>query len=533
VDAPREHEALEMKSMMKTLKVGEQAQFEYALMDEIVKLQEALEVNAVHTTKERAELQDKVDKVIAARSTSNAAAERMAEMEAAMQSAQQGELARIEQRRKESEDRMAAREKDAERVRKIEARKKEEQRLLAAQMHHETMAKAAEAERRNEEAKRKRDDAKNEALRARLAHEQQLNEQRNMRKASEASEKIMNASRMRQAQTAQAEAAFQVRMAAQTQRMDLLRQVQEQKAKDAREQSRQKRELMEQAQRQMRAREAEKRQSILKREASKDGTMRRQFDSLHSHRMLRLHEHEVQAAASRGRVERTMSDLQGKLDSLEVEQNERRARLDHFDNLRFTKQKEQQEIATRHSVHAAELANSMDRMRANMKNGSCPYAMPASFRRSLQTPELRQIVERADPSGTGVVTLDSLRRVLSDLGGEQAAEQGAIAASSSGGVGGYLKRIKSTLGSSSLPTLTSLPEKRPSQRDRLLDAFRSADTDASGTISKRELYKILEAAKLSGSGSQDFLRLFKGFDVNNDGNLSFEEFKLLADAMRN
>ena len=78
-------------------------------------------------------------------------------------------------------------------------------------MHHETMTKAAEAERRNEEAKRKRNDAKNEALRARLAHEQQLNEQRNMRKASEASEKIMNASRMRQAQTAQAEAAFQVR----------------------------------------------------------------------------------------------------------------------------------------------------------------------------------------------------------------------------------------------------------------------------------------------------------------------------------
>ena len=34
--------------MMKTLKVGEQAQFEYALMDEIVKLQEALEMNQVH-----------------------------------------------------------------------------------------------------------------------------------------------------------------------------------------------------------------------------------------------------------------------------------------------------------------------------------------------------------------------------------------------------------------------------------------------------------------------------------------------------
>jgi len=377
--------------------------------------------------------------------------------------------------------------------------------------------------------------AKNEALRARLAHEQQMNEERNRRKAAEATEKIMKASRLRQTQNAEAEAAYQVRMTAQTRRMDTLREVQEQKARDVREQARQKRDFIEQTQRQMRARESERRQAILTKEAKQDGAMRRQFNALHSHRMLRLHEHEVQAAASRGRVERTMSDLQSKLDGLEDDQLERKARLEHFDNMRFTKKKEQQEIATRHCIERANLANSMDRMRANMKNGSCPYAMPAGFRRSLQTPELRQIVERADPSGTGVVTLEALRRVLSDIGGEQAAEQGGFASASSGGVGGYLKRIKSTLGSSSLPTL--MPpggggERGPSQRDRLMEAFRAADGDGSGTISKRELYKILEAAKLGGSGTQDFLRLFKGFDVNNDGCLSFEEFNLLADAMR-
>jgi len=39
--------------------------------------------------------------------------------------------------------------------------------------------------------------AKNEALRARLAHEQQMNEERNRRKAAEATEKIMKASRLR------------------------------------------------------------------------------------------------------------------------------------------------------------------------------------------------------------------------------------------------------------------------------------------------------------------------------------------------
>ena len=78
------------------------------------------------------------------------------------------------------------------------------------------MLKAAAAERANEEAKRKSDDAKNEALRARLAHEQQMNEERNRRKAAEATEKIMRASRLRQTQNAEAEAAYQVRMTAQT-----------------------------------------------------------------------------------------------------------------------------------------------------------------------------------------------------------------------------------------------------------------------------------------------------------------------------
>ena len=67
-----------------------------------------------------------------------------------------------------------------------------------------------------------------------------------------------------------------------------------------------------------------------------------------------------------------------------------------------------------------------------------PSPNPTLTRRSLQTPELRKIVEKADPSGTGVITLEGLRRVLSDLGSEQAAEHGALTAASSGGVGGDL-----------------------------------------------------------------------------------------------
>jgi hypothetical protein len=49
-------------------------------------------------------------------------------------------------------------------------------------------------------------------------------------------------------------------MAAQTRRLDALRELQEQKARDVKEAARQKRDYIEQTQRQMKAREAERRQ---------------------------------------------------------------------------------------------------------------------------------------------------------------------------------------------------------------------------------------------------------------------------------
>lgn len=129
------------------------------------------------------------------------------------------------------------------------------------------------------------------------------------------------------------------------------------------------------------------------------------------------------------------------------------------------------------------------------------------------------------------------RQVLTDLSSEQKGQASSPLLGQSSGVGAYLKRIKTNLGSSaSLPALTapgSAPgANAPSARDRLMDAFRSADADGSGTISKRELYEVLEKANLGGAAHDDFIRLFKGFDTNNDGRLSFDEFSKLANAMR-
>jgi len=133
--------------------------------------------------------------------------------------------------------------------------------------------------------------------------------------------------------------------------------------------------------------------------------------------------------------------------------------------------------------------------------------------------------------------------VLADLSKEQGGSSPLLAsagASASAGVGGYLKKIKASLGSSSslpalMPPSASAPAATaggPSARDRLFEAFKNADADASGNISKRELYQVLEAAKLGDGAHEDFLRLFNGFDTNKDGRLSFEEFSRLANAMQ-
>ena len=82
----------------------------------------------------------------------------------------------------------------------------------------------------------------------------------------------------------------------------------------------------------------------------------------------------------------------------------------------------------------------------------------------------------------------------------------------------------------SLPALPA-PAPAASPRTRLIEAFRAADADNSGSISKRELYKVLEDARLGGGANEDFVRMFEGFDVNNDGRLSFEEFSKLANAL--
>ena len=95
-----------------------------------------------------------------------------------------------------------------------------------AEMHKETMQKAMAAQRKADEEKRKRDAAKEQALRARLDHEKRLTAERNAKKAADAADKIMKAAKLRLTQTKEAKRQFHIRHEAQAQRMETLRQVQ-------------------------------------------------------------------------------------------------------------------------------------------------------------------------------------------------------------------------------------------------------------------------------------------------------------------
>ena len=118
-----------------------------------------------------------------------------------------------------------------------------------------------------------------------------------------------------------------------------------------------------------------------------------------------------------------------------------------------------------------------------------------------------------DPDGEGHISLKSMRRTLTKL--LPPVDDSASAA----------QRAK-RLTSNSLPSLLTLEQRKMSQYDQYVAAFKAVDTDGSGTISKRELYTVLEKAGLT-NGKQA-LEVFSGFDKDSNGSLDFEEFTKIA-----
>jgi len=439
-------------------------------------------------------------------------ASKLLEMELAIAEAQKSEQKAFLKRRAKADARMAEKEAGAAQERAMEARKREEARALAHQLHQEGLARAAEEREAMSESKRMQDAMKERKLQERLAAERQAMLEKNLLKADEAAAKVERAAQQRVLATQQQRAAYAERMAAQEIRMEEQRQKQEQKVAEIKAMGEQKHAQIERAQQQQKALDQARRQAILQQEAKKQAELDAKAAAEKVARAEAMRERQLQEAASRGRVERTMGDLQSQLSTLEGQLMNRTEKVITFSGHREAQMNEAQRLAVAGALERANMANSMAKMRQNLTTAKLELEIPKD-RRDVHNPELKALLQRLDPGEEGHVTLANMRKTLTKLLPPP-------------DTGHHAKRITTQ----SMPSLSaSLENLHMSRYERTLAAFKEIDADGSGKISKRELYKVLAKAGLS-NGKQA-LEVFEGADADKDGQMDFEEFSTIAKAI--
>ena len=127
-------------------------------------------------------------------------------------------------------------------------------------------------------------------------------------------------------------------------------------------------------------------------------------------------------------------------------------------------------MAAAQALDRAALCNSVNKMRKTLYKPDLSLSIPASVRKNLTRPELRELFEKLDPDAKGVVSLGALRR-------EMGVDDSPAASPERG------KRLN-TRHSHSLPVILNQgrsPEKKravsPGMATRLIDAFKGAGED--------------------------------------------------------
>lgn len=410
-----------------------------------------------------------------------------------------------------AEKRFAAKEAAAAHQRAVDAKKKEQQRQLAQKLHEEQLARNAEEREQADESKRLRDEQKEAKLRQRMANEAQALLERNLKKADEAAEKVQRAAQHRVEMTANQRRQYAVRMEVQAQRHAMQKATQDKRIAEIKEAGELKKQVIERTQRQQLELEERRRMTILNLEANKQARMEQRAVAEAEARARLQEEKLYQEAAARGRVERTMGDLQAQLSALEGQLDARNERLDQFTVERDRSIEEGQRLSVHSALERSSLANSMSKMRSNLTNNGTLYLEVPNDRRQVQNRELKALLDRVDPDGDGHISLASMRKTLTKLLPPPPDH------------GHRPKKMTSA----SLPSLLTLEQRQTlSQYDQYVAAFKAVDIDGSGTISKRELYTVLKTAGLTDS--KQALELFDGFDRDSDGKLDLEEFMKIA-----
>ena len=488
-----------------------QARYERALLMELSKLQAAIAEERTSIAAHKAYTEQTQAAERERKLSASDKASKLQAMEKAIQSAQQVEQRAFLKKRAEADKRFQAKEALAAKQRMIEARKAEEHRRMAQKLHEETLARAAEERAQAEQSKRMEDERKEAKLKARFAAERAALQERNIKKAEEAAEKVQRAAEQRVAITATQREQYEQRTAAQAERKEQLQQQQERRIVELRSAAKAKQAFIERAQEQQQALEEGRRQNILTQEAEKQQRLDLKAAREAEARRLLSHEKVLQEAAARGRVERTLGDLQSQLSDLEGQVDARQAKVEAFTSTRAASIEEGQRLSVQSALDRSQLANSMGKMRSNLSNNASLFLDVPPERRNIQNRELKALLNRIDPDGAGHIPLSSMRKTLTKLLPPEPEAK---------------KHAARPAASKSLPSLLTQEQRNMSQYEQYMAAFKAVDSDGSGTISKRELYAVLKTAGLA-NGKQA-LEVFSGFDEDGDGNLDFDEFAKIA-----
>ena len=216
---------------------------------------------------------------------------------------------------------------------------------------------------------------------------------------------------------------------------------------------------------QMKAIEEQKRTTILTQEANNQARMDQRAAEEAEARERMRQEKVYQEAAARGRVERTMGDLQAQLSALEGQLDGHAERLESFVQQRDHSIEEGQRLSVASSLERSSLSNSMSKMRSYLTNNATLYLEVPKDRRAVQNKELKALLDRVDPDGDGHISLSSMRKTLTKLLPPPPASEARP------------KRLTSQ----SLPSLLTLEQRETlSQYDQYVAAFKAVDVEIEG-----------------------------------------------------
>lgn len=485
--------------------------YERTLKSELTKVEKAITDERVIKQSIKAEIEAQEQLERQKKKWDEERAKKLKAMEQAIVYAGKKNTERFLKKRAALTKRIQEKDAQAERQREEATRQRQEQLAQVAAEHDNRINKLADERSQADEKMRLADESRQAKLRAKLLADREALQEKNERKADEAARKVQQAADLRTEMAEKQRARFQEREIAQRNRMLAQKEAQEKRLADIRAAADMKRQGIERAQQVQRSQEQQRRTLIMEEAAARQQQLEEWHASDEAARRQRAYEDRLQAAAMRNNVEDTMQAALQHAAEREFQMEERMAKVDNLQLGRQMDTERAQHLSVRLSVDRAQLANSMGKLRTNLSSSdpNLIIDLPKQRRRKVKDQDVKTILDRVDPKAEGHIHLPSVKKKLAKM----------------------LPPPRPISRATHLPVSKSMPSLLPpkpdmSLHDKCVEAFKAADIDGSGTISKRELLTTLRSMGLKDT--KNAMDLFNSFDADGSMQLDFDEFEHIA-----